>query len=179
MISLFKKKLMRTAPARPFNLDHEIEKCRMILLLPITGIEFAPGYEYGKLLLDDNQELKVLQAKLFVNDELIGTIPYYNLEAGYGYPSHDRESLAWEKVYGQYEQTIMDQVRLQEPAAAHAEHAGYGRLFVQDKHGTTIKLAYCNFVYDDWRVVVTGLDVQTKAKVTSVKLAPPVPPGHF
>ncbi|HTE00773.1 MAG TPA: hypothetical protein VK668_15885 [Mucilaginibacter sp.] len=59
-----------------FSLAHEVAKLRKILLLPITNIVFDDRYEYGKQYLDADMDYIRIYAKIYVNDDLIGTIPY-------------------------------------------------------------------------------------------------------
>ena len=160
-----------------FNLTNEIEKLRQMLWLPITHIEFDARYEYAKLDIDEQMHPIWTDPKVFINDDMIGTIPYLRLASGYGY-SNDHCVFAWDKIYSQYSQVIFEKILQREPMAIDAAPAEYKHgwpllLNVKDKNGAVIKKACCRFVDDEWEVSVMSLDVKSTRKTVKVTLVPP------
>jgi hypothetical protein len=148
---------MGASEKKEFSLAEEVEKLRKYLWLPITHVEFDPRYEYGKLYTDEDWNIIWINAKLFVNDELIGTIPYFSSNHGFGYDTGNHSVLAWDKIYQQFKQIIFDKILHKEPLAVAAEPAEYEprtslMLNVKDKDGTLIKKAFCRFVDSEWEV---------------------------
>lgn len=161
-----------------FSLANEVEKLRKFLSLPITHVEFDPRYEYGKLYMDDKMNWIWINAKLFVNDQQIGTIPYFSSGHGFGYDTCNTSVLAWDKIYPQYKQVIFDKIVQQEPLAVIVEPAEYEphenlSLNVKDKNGILIKKACCRFDNGEWDVNVFGLNVVKKTVTVKVTLTPP------
>lgn len=162
-----------------FNMANEIEKMQKYLLLPITYIEFHKGYQYGKTYMDDNMNWIWINANLFINDELIGTIPYISSGHGFGYDTVNTV-LEWDKIYAQFQQIIFGKIFQQEPLAVSAEPEEsdpkeYGLLNVKDKDETLIKKAFCRFVDGEWEVYVSGLNYTTTTHRVNVVLTPPPP----
>jgi len=160
-----------------FNMANEIEKMQKYLLLPITYIEFDKEYEYGKLYVDDNKNLIWIHANLFINDELIGTIPYFSSDHGFGYDTAN-SVLAWDKIYAQFQQIIFGKIFQQEPLAVTAEPEESdpkecGLLNVRDNDGILIKKAGCRFIDGEWNVNVFGLNTVTTTRRVTVVLTPP------
>jgi hypothetical protein len=170
---------MATPEMREFSLEYEVSRLKKMLLLPITNIVFDDRYEYGKLYLDDNMDLIKMYAKLFVN-ELVGTIQYSSDRWGPMYYT-DKTEVEWDKIYRQYQHIILEKIYRQEPLAATAEvinDESFYSLSVKDKNGIPIKIAYCDYLDDEWRVVIGGLDPdRKKVKLITVKLYPPPPSG--
>lgn len=169
---------------REFSLTYEVDKLKKILRLPITNIVFDDKYEYGKLYLDENNDLVIIYGKLYINDELIGTMPYISDRWGPGY-LNDKADLAWDKIYGLFSDVIFNKIVQMEPLAVTAEIAHdqikrYGSLtlFIRDKDGKQINTALCNCVKGEWNIVLIGLNPLTKTIVFSTKITPPpLPPG--
>jgi hypothetical protein len=167
------------APGIPkINLADEVEKLRKYLALPITRVKFDPSYEYGKRYMDDKMNWLWADAKLFINDELIGTMPYFSAEFGFGYDTGNHSVLAWNKIYQQFQQVLFDKILRQEPLAVTVEPAEYEprtslMLNVKDKEGTLIKKAFCRFVDSEWEVSVFGLNTVTRTVRVHVTLTPP------
>ncbi|HVS94559.1 MAG TPA: hypothetical protein VHE59_21120 [Mucilaginibacter sp.] len=158
---------MATTGTPKFSLANEIEKVRKYLLLPITYIEFDERCEYGKVCLDDNMDWIWMNAKLYVNDEPIGTIPYFSSEWGFGYDTSNHSVLAWDKIYQQFQQVLFDQILQREPRAVTAEPAEYEpheymTLNIKDKAGVLINKAGCLFIDGEWNVNVYGLNSTKK-----------------
>jgi len=61
---------------KEFSLPAEISKLQQILRLPITNVVFDKSYEHGKLYLDNDLNLTIIYAELYIDDSFIGTIPY-------------------------------------------------------------------------------------------------------
>jgi hypothetical protein len=159
-----------------FQRPYEVEKLRKMLRVPITNIEFDERYEYGKLYLDDQLALTIIYAKLYVHDELIGIIPYMSDKWGPMYDTSKQHELAWDKIYLQFQQVIFDKILEQEPLAVYAEIRDFRSLFVKDKNNIVIKVAFCNYIDDEWNIVVGGPNVERRKKVVTVFLQPPPPP---
>lgn len=171
---------MATPEALKPDLVNEIEKLRKYLLLPITHVEFDSKYDHGKRYMDDQMNIIWIHAKLFVNDELIGTIPYFTDHVFVGYDTSNHSVFAWDKIYAQFQQVIFDKIYQQEPLAVTAEPAEYEprsylTLNVKDKDGTLIKKAGCCFIDGQWEVNVFGLDTVKITKRVTVVLTPPPP----
>ncbi|HTE00772.1 MAG TPA: hypothetical protein VK668_15880 [Mucilaginibacter sp.] len=75
----------------------------------------------------------------------------------------------------QFQDVIFYKILQQEPLAATAEPGMELSLNIKDKEGILIKQAYCNYINDEWRVVVAGLNATKKVVVTKVVLQPPPP----
>ena len=169
---------MTTPEIREFSLDYEVGRLRKMLRLPITNVVFDDRYEYGKQYLDDNWDFIKIYAKLFVNDELVGTIPYASDRWGPMYHT-DKVEVDWDNIYRQYRQIILEKIYQQEPLADTVEvinNKSFYSLSVKDRNSIPIKRAYCNYDNDEWNVVVGGLDPVEKVILTRVTLHPP-PPG--
>jgi hypothetical protein len=164
---------MPSAQIREFSMPYEIDKLKKILLLPITNILFDEKYEYGVMYLNDDMDFTTIYASLYVNDYFIGTTPYVSTRLGIGYLSCKPDELDWEKVYKQFQQVIFDKIVQQEPLTDSVEIRGFMSLFIKDKIGSIIKIAFCNYIEDEWNVVVSGLDVEERVKVVTVILSPP------
>jgi hypothetical protein len=158
---------------REFSLAYEVDKLKKMLGVPITNIVFDEKYEYGKRYLNDDMTLTTIYAKLYVNDDLIGTIPYISDKWGPGYFNNNDDELAWYKIYQQFQQVIFDKIVQQEPLAATVEIKGYKSLHVKDKDGTVIKIAYCNYINDEWNAIVGGLNPVIIRKEVTVSITPP------
>lgn len=161
-----------------FSLDKEIEKLRQMLSLPITNVEFDSKYEYGKTYMDDKMNWIWIDAKLFINQEMIGTIPYFSSNFGFGYDTSNHSVFAWDKIYAQFQSVIFDKILEQEPLAVTAEAAEpepqeHLTLNVKDKDGILIKKASCLFIDDQWNVSVYGLNSIKRTKRVTIILTPP------
>jgi hypothetical protein len=170
---------MATPEMREFSPEYEVGRLKKMLLLPITNVVFDDRYEYGKQYLDDNMDFIKIYAKLYVNDELVGTIPYASDRWGPMYHT-DKAEVDWDKIYREYQQVILEKIFQQEPLAATAEiinDPSFHSLSIKDKNNIPIKIAYCNYLDDEWNVVVGELNPVIKVKLTTVKLYPP-PPGN-
>jgi hypothetical protein len=165
----------KKAEKRPFSLAYEIDMLKKILLLPITNIVFDERYEYGKLYLDADNDLLVIQGQLYINNELIGNIPYYATDYGYGYNGNKQDELPWDKIYLQFKDELFAQVLTQQPLAATAETGKYKFLNIKDKNGVLINLAFCNYVNNEWTVNVMPTDVQMHRVEVKFELKPPLP----
>jgi hypothetical protein len=164
------------ARIRKFSLAYEVNKLKKILELPITNIVFDERYEYGKRYLDEGMNLITIYGRLYVNDDFIGTIPYMSDRWGPMYDTNkikEEEFAWWDKVYRQFQQVIFNKIFQQQPLAVTAEIKEYGQLYVKDENGSVINLAFCNYVDDEWNVIVTGTNITQKVKVTRVILNPP------
>jgi len=153
-----------------------------MLALPITNVEFDPSYEHGKMYIDDQMNIIWIDAKLFVNDELIGTIPYFTDRGFVGYDTSNHSVFEWDKIYAESQQIVFDKIHQQEPLAVSAEPAEYEprtslMLNVKDKDGILIKKAFCRFVDGEWEVYVSGLNTVSKKVTIKVTLTPPPSPG--
>jgi len=170
---------MALSAKREFNLTYEIEKLKKIVQLPVTNVVFDERYQYGRLYLDENNDLLRIYAKLYVNDDFVGTVPYVSSERGFMYLS-DMEvignKLAWDKIYDQYRQMIFDKILKQQPLAVTIEIKDYLSLNVKDKDGDIINIAYCTYLNDEWNVIVAGTNPITKVKITKVVIEAPLPP---
>ena len=165
-----------------FNLAKEVEKISKLLLLPVTHVVFNKKYKLGKAYRNDKGDYAVINAKLYVNDDLVGTIPYMSEIWGFMYDPYNAEIFAWKKIYAQFEQLIFNKICLQEPLAVAAEpwKLGPGHyliLDIKDKAGMLIKRATCRFIDDEWNVFISGLDTGTIRKRVRVVLTPPPSPG--
>lgn len=159
---------MKSAEIREFSMVYEVDRLVKMLRLPITHIEFDERYEYGKLYLDENQDLTVIHAKLYVNDDCIGTIPYISDKWGPGYLSSNTNELAWDKVYQQFQPVIFDKVVKLEPLAATAEVIKIRMLLIKNKDGLPINTAYCDYIgNNEWDVVLGGLNPQERVKTST------------
>jgi len=171
---------MTESRAPKFDMTKEIEKMRKILWLPITHIEFDKRYEYGERYMDDNMNWLWADAKLFINYELIGTMPYFSSEFGFGYDTGNHSVIAWDKIYQQFQDELLSKILQQEPFAVTAQPAEYEPrmsliLDIKDKDETLIKKAFCRFVDGEWEVCVYGLDYITTTHRVNVVLTPPPP----
>lgn len=169
---------MGTSEKKEFSLAEEVEKLRKYLWLPITYVEFDPRYEYGKLFTDEDWNIIWIDAKLYVNDDMIGTIPYFSSDHGFGYDTGNHSVLAWDKIYPQFKQVIFDKIFQQEPLTVTAEPAEYEAhayltLNVKDKDGTLIKKAGCCFIDGEWEVNVSGLGGVKRTVTVKVTLTLP------
>ena len=166
---------MATPEIRPFNLTYEINKLKKILLLPITNIVFDDRYEYGRRYLDDDMSLTKIYAKLYIDDDFIGTIPYMSDRWGPMYDNSALDDIAFDKIYELYQQIILDKIIEQEPYAATVELVknNFEPLYIKDKNGTVINTAFCNYVDNDWNVALAGPNPVINTKITNVVLIPP------
>ena len=166
---------MASPEIREFSPEYEVNRLKKMLLLPITSIVFDDRYEYGKRYLDDNMDFIKMYAKLYINDELVGTIQYSSDKWGPMYYT-DKTEIDWDKIYHQYQDTILDKIYKQEPLATTVEIINDERahsLSIKDRNGIPIKIAYCDYLNEEWNVVVGGLNPITRVKLTTVKLYPP------
>jgi hypothetical protein len=166
---------LTTKPAeiREFSLAYEVDRLVQMLKLPITHVEFDERYEYGKLYLDENQEFVIIYAKLYVNDDFIGTIPYISDKWGPGYDTSKQNELAWGKVYQQFQPVIFDKVLHLEPRAATTEVNENRMLLIKNKDGLPINTAYCNYTNNEWDVFLGGLYLTERVKVSTYKMKLP------
>jgi hypothetical protein len=67
---------MKIPEIREFSMAYEVDKLRTMLRLPITNIVFDDRYEYGKSYLNEDFRLTVIYAKLYIDENYIGDIPY-------------------------------------------------------------------------------------------------------
>ncbi|WCT12488.1 hypothetical protein [Mucilaginibacter jinjuensis] len=158
---------------REFSMAYEVDKLVKMLKLPITHVEFDERYEYGKLYLDENQEFIIIYARLFVNDDFIGTIPYISDKWGPGYDTSKQNELAWGKVYQQFQPIIFDKILQLEPLTATLETIENRSLLIKNKDGLAINTAYCNYINNEWNVVLGGLYSEERVKVFTYKITIP------
>ena len=159
-----------------FSLTNELDKLKKITLLPITNIEFDKKYEHGKQYLDSEMNHIKIYAKLYVNKDMIGIIPYMSDSWGLMYDTNNFGELAWDKVYKQFQEVIFAKILQQEPLAFTAEPIEDLSLSIRDKQGVLIKRAYCAYINDEWSIFVAGLDgITKKVTLTRVVLFPPPP----
>lgn len=167
---------MKPSKAIPFSLANEVKKLGEILLLPITHIEFDPRYEYGKLYLDDDLNLIIIYAKLYVNDDPIGSLPYRSDKWGPMYDTTKQVELAWDKIYQQFHQSIFSKILQQQKLVATVEIREYKSLNVKDKEGTIINIAHCNYNDNSWEVVLSDPNEKNIISYTTVIICSPPPP---
>jgi hypothetical protein len=149
---------MKSSEMRQFNMADEVDRLVQILKLPITHVEFDERYEHGKLHLDANQQPLIIYARLYVNDDFIGTIPYTSDKWGPGYDPTKQNELDWGKVYQQFQPVIFDKVVQLEPLAATVEAKENRMLLIKNKDGLAINTAYCDYIgNNEWDVVLGGL----------------------
>jgi hypothetical protein len=165
----------KPAEIREFSLAYETDKLRKILMLPLTNVVFDDRYAYGKLYLDENNDFITIYAKLYVNDEMIGTVPYYSDKWGPMYFKNRLDESVWQKVYQLFQPVIFDQIFKQQPLAATADVKDYASLNVRDKEGTIINTAYCNYVDNDWKLLLTDPNAVLQSKVIHIGITPPPP----
>lgn len=170
---------MKKGRTKEFSLAYEVNKLRKFLPLPITNIVFDERYEYGKRYLDDEINHTIIYAKLFINDEMIGTIPYMSDRWGLMYDTNKEDELSWDKIYGQFRDVIFNKILLQQPNAATVEIRKYLSLYIKDKDGALINTALCNYINGEWNVVVAGPNLVEKVKVTKVTIQAPPPPKNI
>jgi len=152
---------MSASEKREFSIAYEIDKLRKILRIPVTDIKFDDRYEYGKLYLDGT-ELKTILGELYIGDDVIGIIPYVSTEWGFGYLSGKQRVLNWDKIFELCGPIIFHKIIDQAPFAVSYKMRGELSLNVFDKSGNLINTAFCDYIDDDWRVIVTGIDVVEK-----------------
>lgn len=158
-----------------FSLAAEISKLQKMLTLPITNVIFDEKYEYGKLYIDNDQNLTIIYAKLFTNDSFIGTIPYMSDKWGPMYDTSKQKELDWGKIYNLFEQEIFTLVRQQQPQAVSAEIRDYKTLFVKDNEDQLINFAFCNYIDNAWQVVVSSLDAVEIYKEVKIIIQASIP----
>ena len=161
-----------------FSMPDEIAKLKNIFLVPVTNIVFDEKCEYGKTYLDENSNFIIFTASIYIDDEMVGTIPYMSSSFGTMYHDNSGSGLNWNKIYQLFHHDIFSKIVQQEPLAHSAEIETQDQhlLLVKDMNGTVIKHAFCNYVDDEWRVVVAGTDGQKKQKTVTVTLRVPLPP---
>lgn len=166
---------MTTPEIRPFSLAREVDKVRKFLLLLITNVVFDDKYEYGKRYLDDDMSLTKIYAKLYIDAEFIGIIPYMSDRWGPMYDTCGPEDLKYDKIYQLYQQVIFDKIIEREPRAATVElvNNNFEPLYVKDKNGTVINTAFCNYIDNEWNIALAGPNPKMSVKVTKVMLTPP------
>ena len=164
---------MAVPQSKEFSLAHEVNTLRKMLMLPVTHVVFDNRYQYGKMYMDESMNFIVFYATLYVNDEVIGNIPY--MSAGFEpmYITDKQTDLAWDKIYRQYHTDIMGKIIQQEPLAAIGEIWRYKFLFIKDENGTVIRTAFCNYVNDEWEVVLDGPNPVDVVRTATVILASP------
>lgn len=143
-----------------------------MLLIPITNVVFDERCEYGKQYLDDEINHTVFRATLSINDEPVGSIPYMSEQLGFMYDTNN-VNIEWDKVYRQYQNVIFKKIAQQQPLAFIAEIRSYGSLFIKDEAENVINLAFCNYIGDEWEVIVTGLNVVERIKRHTVLVPRP------
>jgi hypothetical protein len=161
-----------------FSMPDEIAKLKKIFLDPSTNIVFDEKWEYGKTYLDENMNYIVFTARIYIADEMVGTIPYMSSSFGTMYHDNSGSGLDWNKIYQLFHHDIFPKILQQAPLANRVETEAQDQrlLLVKDINGTVIKHAFCNYVDDEWRVVVVGTDGQKKQKTVTVTLHVPPPP---
>lgn len=167
---------MIPTPKRTFNLEYEIKHLRKLLRLPITHIEFDDRYEYGRLYLDDNCDLIVIYAKLYANDDFIGTIPYRSGTRGPMYDTLNQPELA-SKIYPKFRREIMSKIIEQEPLAKDFHAREDVLLDILDEKGHKVNTAYVAYLEDIWTVTLTGLNPVLEIQTATVVVTAPPPSG--
>jgi hypothetical protein len=164
---------MKIPEIREFSMAYEVDKLRTMLRLPITNIVFDDRYEYGKSYLNEDFTLTVIYAKLYINENYIGDIPYMSDKWGPMYDTSKQNELAWDKVYQQFQPIIFDKILQKQPLAAAAEAKENKSLLIKDKDGLVINIAYCNYINNEWEVLVGGLNEVRKILTTTITITPP------
>lgn len=170
---------MSAPEIKEFSLTYEVDKLKKILQLPVTNIVFDERYEYGKLYLDHDMNLTTIYGSLYVNNDLIGTIPYMSDKWGPMYDTGKQHELAWDKIYRQFQQVITGKILEQEPLTDTIEPGKYKSLLIRDKDGVVIKKAFCNYISNEWNVTLSGPDAEERKVEIKVVLSPPPPPVNL
>jgi hypothetical protein len=89
------------------------------------------------------------------------------------YDTSKQNELAWDKVYQQFQPIIFDKILQKQPLAAAAEAKENKSLLIKDKDGLVINIAYCNYINNEWEVLVGGLNEVRKILTTTITITPP------
>lgn len=159
----------------PFSLENEAAKVSMYLMLPITQIIFDDRFSLNEPYVDENWDFIKLRPKLYFHQHHIGRIPNMIGHLGPMFDTGKHELIDWKGIANLFNQELFEEILKQEPAACSVESNSYSTLLVKDQEGKTINIAYCQYVYNQWQINLTGLNSDLKTISVSVKLIAPAP----
>lgn len=159
----------------PFSVENEVAKVSKYLMLPITQIIFDNRFSLSEPYVDENWNFIKLEAKLYIQQNYIGKIPYMIGNFGPMYDAGERELIDWERIAGLFKLELSAGILKQEPAVGSIESKSYGMLLVKDRNGKAINLACCQYIDNQWQINLIGLDSELKTKSVSVMLKVPLP----